>query len=384
MRRLVSILGLCGFASTFTMRLVDPLVPTLASEFDRSVPQIAAMVTAFAFAYALGQPFLGPVADTIGKLRSISICLAGLCILSGLAMFADSFPMLVLLRAASGVMAGGVIPAAMAAIGDRAPMSERQVMLGRFLVIMIVGQMAGAAFSGIVATHIGWRAVLGIAAAIAAGAGLLVHFGLAPRSNAARAPLRLASAAAAYRKVFANPKSKLLYPLMTIEGALIFGVPPYTAAILQERSSVGPAEAGLVIGSLGLGGLIYGLLTPVLVRALGPVRMVPAGAVTIAASYALFALPLPWWTAFGLFTMSGFGFFLMHGTLQVQATELAPEARGSAVALFACFFFLGHALGPLGMGAAQHAFGSAGALLLFSAGLVLLGFAAPRILSLTR
>ena len=45
---LIPVLGLCGFASTFTMRLIDPLVPTLASEFGQSVHQIAFLVTAFA------------------------------------------------------------------------------------------------------------------------------------------------------------------------------------------------------------------------------------------------------------------------------------------------------------------------------------------------
>ncbi|MGZ4172054.1 MAG: MFS transporter, partial [Solirubrobacteraceae bacterium] len=38
---------------------------------------------------------------------------------------------------------------------------------------------------------------------------------------------------------------------------------------------------------------------------------------------------------------AGFGFTLMHTTVQTWATEVAPEARGTAVALFACMLFLG-------------------------------------------
>ncbi|MBN9449635.1 MAG: MFS transporter, partial [Bosea sp.] len=145
LKALILVLGACGFASTFTMRILDPLVPTLASEFTRSVPQVAAIATAFSFAYAVGQPFLGPVADSFGKLRTISTCLLLLATLSAAAAFAWSFDALTIMRTAAGIVAGGVIPAAMAAIGDRAPMAERQVQLGRFLVLMIVGQMAGAA-----------------------------------------------------------------------------------------------------------------------------------------------------------------------------------------------------------------------------------------------
>lgn len=377
---LIPVLGLCGFASTFTMRLIDPLVPTLSLEFGQSVHQIAFLVTAFSGCYALGQPFLGPIADSVGKLRSISTCLAALCVLSTLAAFATNYWALLALRAAGGVMAGGIIPAAMAAIGDRAPMAERQIMLGRFLVIMIIGQMAGATFSGLVADHIGWRAVLGIAGALAGGGALLVRLVLKPRPDAARPPLSVAGAIASYKAVFANPRSKLLYLLVLLEGALIFGLPPFVAAILRERSGVGPSEAGLAIGAMGLGGLVYGILTRVLVERIGPRQMMRFGGLAMAAAYFAFALSAPWWSAVGIFLLMGFGFFLLHGTFQAQATELAPTARGSAMALFACFFFMGHATGPLAMGALLNLVGTQQALVVFGIGIGVLGVLTPRLL----
>lgn len=380
---LILVLGACGFASTFTMRIVDPLVPTLAMEFTRTIPQVAAIATAFSFAYALGQPFLGPVADSVGKLRTISTCLGALAVLSLAAAFAGSFDMLTAARMVAGVAAGGVIPIAMAAIGDRAPMAERQIMLGRFLVLMIVGQMAGAACSGLIAEHLGWRGVFVMAGLIAGLAGLLVVLVLKPRPNTLRPPLSFKGALASYAAVFANPRSKLLYGLVIVEGSLIFGMPPYVAAILQERASVGPSQAGLVIAGTGLGGIVYGVLTRLLVERLGPARMAVVGGVLMGGAYVLFALPfLPWWSAIPIFVLNGFGFFLMHGTFQAQATELAPTARGSAVALFACALFCGHALGPLMMGAALHLVGTSGAILLFAAGITLLGFLVPRILPL--
>jgi predicted MFS family arabinose efflux permease len=383
LRTLILVLGACGFASTFTMRLLDPLVPTLAGEFQRSIAQVAAMATAFSFSYALGQPFLGPVADALGKLRTIAVCLGLLAGLSVAASFSPSFETLTLVRAASGVVAGGVIPIAMAAIGDRAPMQERQVMLGRFLVIMIVGQMSGAAFSGVIAEYIGWRGVFDMAGLVALAAMALVLVLLKPRPNVGRPPFRLGSALASYAAVFANPRTKLIYGLVIVEGSLIFGMPPYVAAILNERAGIGPSLAGLVIAGTGLGGIVYGLMTRILVERLGPARMTVTGGLLMALGYCLFALPfLPWWTALGFFVLNGFGFFLMHGTFQAQATELAPSARGSAVALFACSLFLGHAVGPVAMGLALHLLGTSGAILFFAVGIGLLGVMTPRILPL--
>lgn len=383
LKALILVLGACGFASTFTMRILDPLVPTLANEFTRSIPQVAAIATAFSFAYAIGQPFLGPVADSFGKLRTISTCLLLLAALSAAAAFAWSFDTLTIMRTAAGIVAGGVIPAAMAAIGDRAPMAERQVQLGRFLVLMIVGQMAGAACSGLIATHIGWRGVFLVAGALAAIAGVLVMIVLKPRPDAQRPKLSFSGALARYATVFANPQTKVLYGLVIIEGALVFGMPPYVAAILHERAGVGPSQAGIVIAGTGLGGIVYGILTRVLVERLGPARMTTAGGALMALAYCLFALPmLPWWSAIAIFTLSGFGFFLMHGTFQALATELAPSARGSAVALFACALFCGHALGPLLMGTALHLFGTSGAILSFAVAVGLLGLLVPRALRL--
>lgn len=379
---LIAVLGACGFASNFTLRLVDPIVPTLAAEFGRTIQQTAILATAFSFSYAFGQPFLGPIADAIGKLRSIAICLAGVAVAGVLASLATSFDTMFVLRAVAGIFAGGIIPAAMAAIGDRAPVAERQIALGRFLVIMIFGQMSGAAFSGIIAHQVGWRAVFVIAAALALISLTLVLVLLKPRAIADRPKLSAAGALARYRTVFANPTTPVLYALVMVEGALVFGFPPYVAAILNARSGVGSSEAGLAIGALGLGGIIYGILTRKLVTRLGPARMTTLGGMIMACAYTIFAFPLPWWTAVGVFLMQGFGFFLMHGTFQAVATELAPEARGSAVALFACSLFAGHAMGPLLIGMVMTLLGTTGAILACAAGIALLGILTPRVLPL--
>ncbi|MFY8039412.1 MAG: MFS transporter [Bosea sp. (in: a-proteobacteria)] len=383
LRRLTLVLGMAGFASTFTMRLLDPLVPTLAGEFGRTIPQVAMMATAFSICYAVGQPFLGPVADAVGKARTILVSIAAMAVMLVACALAGNFETLFVLRMLMGVFAGGIIPIAMAAIGDRAPMSERQVALGRFLTIMIVGQTAGAAASGVIADHFGWRTVMMTAAGLAGIAATMVLVVLKPRPDAGREALSIANAIGRYRSLFRNPRTLILYGLVILEGALIFGIMPYVAAILSDRSGVGATEAGLAVGGAGLGGLVYGFTVRRLVAHLGPARMVLAGGLIMASAIAVFALPfLPWWTAIGCFIVQGFGFFLMHGTFQAQATELAPTARGSAVALFACSLFCGHALGPIIVGALKVSFGASVALLAMAAGIALLGMIAPRLLKL--
>ena len=55
-------------------------------------------------------------------------------------------------------------------------------------------------------------------------------------------------------------------------------------------------------------------------------------------------IPL-WWLAGPCMFVAGLGFYMLHNTLQVQATQMAPERRGASVSLFAFCYFCGQAMG---------------------------------------
>jgi predicted MFS family arabinose efflux permease len=59
------------------------------------------------------------------------------------------------------------------------------------------------------------------------------------------------------------------------------------------------------------------------------------------------AATLPWPVEFFNFALLGFGFYSLHAVIQIYASELAPSARGSAMALHSFFFFMGQAIGPI-------------------------------------
>jgi DHA1 family inner membrane transport protein len=71
--------------------------------------------------------------------------------------------------------------------------------------------------------------------------------------------------------------------------------------------------------------------------------------------------------------VAGVSFYMLHNSMQTEATELAPSARGSAVALFACGFFVGQGLGPIVFAALLHGLGPRVALVAVAAVIVVLG-----------
>ena len=379
-RRVILVLGVAGFASTFGFRLIDPLIPDIARDYGVSLATAATLATSYALTYAFAQPILGPVGDVIGKALLIRIGTALLAAALVATAFAPDFLVLSVVRALSGVAAGAIIPLAMAIIGDRVPIEGRQIAIGRFLFAILTAQLTGTVGAGLLATSLGWRGVMLVAAAVAAAAFGATMLGLKPRPAANRAPFAIGSVVERYREVFANRRAVPLCAIVAIEGVLAMGAQPFVAAILQERNPVGALEAGLVIGGIGIGGLLYTLSVGFLVRRLGPRRMVVMGGAAAGGALFAFGLGAPWQADVLAFVVLGFGFMMLHNTLQTLATELAPDARGSAIALFAFSFFIGQGFGPLGFGALYYALGTAAALTLFAIALLLLGFATRAVL----
>jgi len=57
------------------------------------------------------------------------------------------------------------------------------------------------------------------------------------------------------------------------------------------------------------------------------------------------ALAAGWWLTPIAVTAIGLGFYALHNTLQTNATQMTPQARGTAVAIFSSAIYLGQTLG---------------------------------------
>jgi len=365
----------CAFASGFALRLVDPIVLPVAAHFSVTPAAAAMLNTAYALPYALAQPFLGPIGDRFGKQRCIQICIAGLALMLAAGAFADSFAFLLATRVLAGIFAGGLIPLVLAGLGDTYAMSERQVMLGRMLFAIISGQMLGSVVSGFANVAFGWHSALFIASGVGAVAAIVAWTAMPATSQHDAAPP--ASFAALYGRVFANPKAAWLYGAVLLEGALFYGLFPFMSELLVATTARGAnpisVETGIVLGAFGIGGLLYAASVRRLLRLLGVRRMCLIGSAAGAACYAALAVSPLWWLDAAAMFCAGIAFYMLHNSMQTEATELAPSARGSAVALFACGFFIGQGLGPLVFGGLLHALGPQLSLLIVAVTIVVLG-----------
>ena len=378
--RLILVLGLGAGASSLAGRALDPLVGIIGAEFGVAAATVALLGTAFALPYALVQPVLGPVGDTVGKERVIRVCLVVLALTLAACAAAPDLATLSMLRVVSGGAAGGVFPLAIAIIGDRVPLERRQVALSRLLVAGLTGSVAGGALAAAVAPLIGWRGVMLVCAA-AALAGLFVMRG--GGSAPVERRLDLGETMRRYAAILALPAARSLYIAVFIEGALIYGVFPFLAPLFQQRGLAGTgggvAEAGLAVAFYALGGFVFAALAPMLLGRMGQARMMVLGGALAALGLASLAFAPAAWMAIAACLVLGVGFYMVHSSIQTRVTEVAPKARGTAVALHAFSFFLGQSLGPVATGLAWAVMGPVSALLCSALGmLALAAWLAPR------
>jgi predicted MFS family arabinose efflux permease len=224
---------------------------------------------------------------------------------------------------------------------------QRQVAIGRLLAVGLTGNLLGTSIAGVIADLVGWRGVFAAFGLFALIVGVTAYFALRGREQAKPTPFRIASALAGFRSVFADPRAKVCFGSVFLEGLFIHGVFPYVALLLLANGESSASIAGLVIAAFGLGGVVYSMLVPVLVARIAQPRLMIIGGCIAAAALVLIAANLPWYEQIGVYALLGFGFYLLHGSIHVHVTELSPTARGAATSLHSSTFYLGQAVGPI-------------------------------------
>lgn len=343
------LVGVAAFAAMAAMRCCDPMLQALARDFGRSPADVAGVVSAFAIAYGLMQMGFGPLGDRVGKLRVIALAATGCALASALAALAWSLDSLVLARALMGAMAAGIVPMSMAWIGDSVDYLRRQETLARLLGATVSGMIAGQWLGGWIAEALGWRAVFACLAALLLVAAWplwrLVAGSPSAGSDGATGQATPAPYLQGVAQLLRTSRVRWVLAVAAVEGGLMFGVLAFAPTYLAQRHGLGMGAAGTAAALFGMGGLAYSRLARLLIRRLGERGLAASGGALVGLSVLALAGLDSLAAALGACLLAGCGFYMLHATLQTQATQMAPQRRGTAVAGFACLLFLGQSIG---------------------------------------
>lgn len=340
-----------GFASAFGFRLCDAMLPALAREFSATTAEASWTITAFAITYGLLPMFFGPLGDRNGKFRVAGYATLGLTAGAAGAALSGSLTQLIAFRALAGVAGAGVIPLGMAWIGDRVSYAERQSTIARFMSASILGIAGGQLAGGVVTDTLGWRAAfvfLAIVYLITGLAMLAMMRRADPRpvlSPEAGMPAGAPPPTGSVARLLADRWVRRVVLSAFAEGVGVFGALAFVPSYLHARFGLTLAVAGSVSALYAIGGLACSLAATRLLRRMGERGLARGGAIVTAAALACVAIAPHWGASVPAMFALGFGFYMLHLTLQTHATQMYPSARGLAVAVFAVAYFAGQSVG---------------------------------------
>jgi predicted MFS family arabinose efflux permease len=285
-------------------------------------------------------------------------------------------------RILAGVAAGGVFPVALGMASDLVPVPQRQVAIGRTLAGSMTGNLLGASFSGVIGDFVGWRGVLIVLGLLMVVASIAVGTGFRKsQSLAVSRTMNLTGLKHGYLEIFRNPNAKVCYSAVFVEGCCVLGLFPYVAAFLFELGETRLSIAGIVIAGFAIGGLLYTLTVSRFLPLLGVRGMMIIGGLLVAGQIVAVGFGPDWRIQMLNFILMGWGFYMLHGCLQVFASELSEEARATALSLHSFFFFMGQTAGPIAYGLSLSGVGKLPTLATSAVVITILGFVCARLLT---
>ena len=377
-------LSLAAFGSGISQRVCDPLLPRFSLEFGVSLGAASWVVTIFTIAYGFNQLFFGPLGDRFGKYRVIAFACVACSLATLLCALAPDFKLLLAARFLAGAMLAAIIPLSMAWIGDVVPYESRQPVLARFLIGQILGVAAGQMLGGLAADFLGWRVPFFMLAGGFIAVSVLL-FSM-QRRLPARALVVTRTEGHALQRMFREfgmvlkqPWARVITLTVFLEGAFLFGAFAFIASHLHHTHGLSLSTAGTVVMLFGFGGFLFAGTSRLFVQRFGETGLAFWGGIAMFVSLLVIALTPVWWWSVPACFVAGLGFYMLHNTLQTNATQMAPERRGAAVAAFAFCFFTGQSAGLALAGAATAAVGTRGVIVGGAAGVLLVAMVFARL-----
>jgi predicted MFS family arabinose efflux permease len=178
--------------------VVSPLLPLIAADYTVPPASAALSVTIFALAYMFCAPFLGRLADRIGRGRVLNYCLCAFGVANLLTAIAGNLSWLIAARCLAGAAAAGVSPSVYALIASSAPPDRRATCLAISVSGLLMSLSSGAPIGLLTAQSLGWPVVfagLGALGVILVWANNAVWCDPGSAVNRVTPPSRLAAAA---------------------------------------------------------------------------------------------------------------------------------------------------------------------------------------------
>lgn len=340
-RRISIALFLAGFATFSLLYGVQPLLPAVARSFGVSPAESSLALSVSTGMLAVAILGAGAVSASVARrpLMFTSMCAAAA--LNILAALVPDWHALLLARALSGFMLGGVPAVAMAYLAEEIEPPGLGLAMGLYVGGTAFGGMMGRIGISVLTEWVGWRsALMGLG-----GLGLLAAIGFVSLLPASRnfVPRRGQAWSDHLAQWAGHLRQPGLARLFAIAGLLMGAfVTVYNYAgfrLVQPPYGLNQTQIGLIFAAYVFG-IVSSAVAGALADRFGRWPVMVSGMACMMAGLLLTCLSPLSWVVTGIVGLT-FGFFVAHAVASGWVGRLAVGSKGHASSLYLLSYYLG-------------------------------------------
>jgi MFS family permease len=339
---------LAGFSAFLGLYATQPVLPLLERIFRADHGQVTLTVTFATLAVAISAPFMGQIADRMGRKRVIVISSALLAMATLLAATSRDLNVLIFWRFLQGLATPGVFAVTIAYINDEWPVGRAASAVAAYVSGTVLGGFSGRVISGFAAEYLGWRFIFVVLGAMSVAITAVLAWGLPAERGKAGHPgaegmVRLALAHLGNRRLAATYAAACCV-LFTQVAAFTY-VTFYLAA---APFRLGPGALGAIFGVY----LVGAAITPYAGRAIDRFghRLAIQIACAMGACGALISLGLHLTAVLAGLTLCSCGVFIANSAATSYIGTVTTRGRALAVGMYVSFYYFGGSLGAAAPG----------------------------------
>ncbi|MCK6685569.1 MAG: MFS transporter [Thermoanaerobaculia bacterium] len=333
-----------GFVTFSLLYSVQPLLPTLSSEFGVHPATSSLALSVTTGALAVSMVGAAAFADRTGRrpvmvLSVLSSSVVGLTV----PLFHD-FPALLAARLLLGILLAGLPAVAMAYLAEEVHPSRLGAAMGVYIAGNAVGGMSGRLTIGLLTDAVSWRRALAIQAALCLAVSLWFALKLPPSRNFKPVPVDLGTVRASFRRALTDPALFPVFGVAFILMASFASLYNYIAFLLmREPYSLSHSAVGWIF-LLYLVGTVSSATMGRMADRMGKGTVLAIGIAVQAAGALVTLSPLLPVMILGL-ALFTFGFFGAHATASGWVGARSGAVKATAATVYLLAYYCGSSLG---------------------------------------
>jgi predicted MFS family arabinose efflux permease len=344
MRWAIPVIAFGNFVIGTGVMVAGGMLPPLAAGLGVTIPVAAQLITAMAFAIAIGAPLLGALTARFDRRLLLTATLVIYAIGHIACALAPNYESLLGLRILLAISPALFTPQASAVLALIVPPEKRGRAVSLALLGWAVASVLGMPIGAYVGAVFGWRAGFGLVGMLALVAAIGVHRVLPSGLKVSM------SGRSMWAELLRWPSLQMAIGVTALQGAAQFTTFTFFVPALQVFLDAGPALVSGLLFLFGAMGFAGALGSARFMDSAGPIRVAHASFAVIGLGMLLWPLgngSLAW--AIASMAIWGFGSFITNNAQQARLIAASPKLAPVTIALNSSGMYLGQAIGiPLG------------------------------------